>query len=69
MGWRSIFYVNLPMGALVLFLTLCYVEESCNERARRFDLSGQLLSIVAVGALVYAVIEGPRSAGRLSRPS
>lgn len=68
-GWRSIFYVNLPMGALVLFLTLCYVEESCNERARRFDLSGQLLFIVAVGALVYAVIEGPRSAGRLSRPS
>lgn len=59
-GWRSIFYVNLPMGALVLFLTLCYVEESCNERARRFDLSGQLLFIVAVGALVYAVIEGPQ---------
>lgn len=59
-GWRSIFYVNLLMGALVLFLTLCYVEESCNERARRFDLSGQLLFIVAVGALVYAVIEGPQ---------
>ncbi|OSC37320.1 MFS transporter [Mycobacterium decipiens] len=59
-GWRSIFYVNVPMGVLVLLLTLGFVEESRNERARRFDLSGQLLFIATVGAFVYAIIEGPQ---------
>lgn len=58
-GWRSIFYVNVPVGALVLLLTLGFVKESRNERARHFDLSGQVLFIVTVGAFVYAIIEGP----------
>lgn len=58
-GWRSIFYVNVPMGAVVLLLTLGSVKESRNERARSFDMLGQMLFIVAVGAFVYAIIEGP----------
>ncbi|WP_204800670.1 DHA2 family efflux MFS transporter permease subunit [Mycobacterium riyadhense] len=59
-GWRSIFYVNVPMGVVVLLLTVGFVKESCNERSGRFDLSGQLLFIVTVGAFVYAIIEGPQ---------
>lgn len=60
-GWRSIFYVNVPMGVLVLVLTVGFVTESRNDRAGRFDLSGQLLFIVMVGAFVYAIIEGPQA--------
>ena len=60
-GWRSIFYVNVPVGVLVLLLTLGFVKESRNERARHFDLPGQVLFVLTVGALVYAVIEGPHA--------
>ncbi|BEH77817.1 hypothetical protein YM3MPS_36200 [Mycobacterium pseudoshottsii] len=59
-GWRSIFYVNVPMGVFVILLTVGFVAESRNARAGRLDLSGQALFIVTVGAFVYAVIEGPQ---------
>jgi EmrB/QacA subfamily drug resistance transporter len=60
-GWRSIFYVNVPVGVIVLLLTLSFVKESRNERARHFDLAGQALFMVTVGAFVYAIIEGPQT--------
>jgi EmrB/QacA subfamily drug resistance transporter len=64
-GWRVIFMVNAPVGVAVIVLTALFVAESRDERPRRFDVPGQLLFVVAVGALAYAVIEGPR-AGWLS---
>ncbi|MGA7738119.1 MAG: MFS transporter [Pseudolabrys sp.] len=64
-GWRSIFMVNVPVGLVVLALTWRFVAESREERPRTFDISGQLLFITAVGAFVFAVIEGPQ-AGWLS---
>jgi EmrB/QacA subfamily drug resistance transporter len=64
-GWRSIFMINVPVGLVVLALTWSFVAESCDERPRRFDIPGQLLFIMAVGAFAFAVIEGPQ-AGWLS---
>jgi EmrB/QacA subfamily drug resistance transporter len=58
-GWRAVFLVNLPVGALALALTAIYVPESRAGRARRIDPIGQLLVIVALATLVYAIIEGP----------
>ncbi len=60
-GWRSIFLVNVPVGVLVLYLTLRFVAESRDSRPRTFDIVGQLLFVVTVGALAYGVIEGPKS--------
>jgi EmrB/QacA subfamily drug resistance transporter len=60
-GWRSIFLVNVPVGIVVVFLALRFVKESRDERPRTLDLVGQVLFIVTVGALAYAVIEGPKS--------
>ncbi len=60
-GWRSIFLVNVPVGIVAIFLTLRFVAESRDERPRQLDLPGQALFIVAVGALAYAVIDGPKS--------
>jgi EmrB/QacA subfamily drug resistance transporter len=60
-GWRSIFLVNVPVGVAVLWLTLRHVAESRDHRPRGFDLGGQLLFVVTVGAFAYAVIEGPKS--------
>jgi EmrB/QacA subfamily drug resistance transporter len=58
-GWRSIFFVNLPIGLTALALTRLYVPESRAERARKFDPVGQVLIVVILGALVYAIIEAP----------
>ncbi|MET8688015.1 MFS transporter [Streptomyces sp. NPDC004732] len=60
-GWRSIFLVNLPVGLAALFLTLRYVPESRAPKPRRPDPVGQLLVIVLLGALTYAIIEAPRA--------
>jgi EmrB/QacA subfamily drug resistance transporter len=59
-GWRSIFWVNVPIGALALVLTSRFVPESRADRPRRFDPVGQALVIVALVALTSAVIEGRR---------
>jgi EmrB/QacA subfamily drug resistance transporter len=63
-GWRSIFLVNVPVGIVVVVMTLRYVAESRDERPRTLDLPGQLLFVVAVGAFAYAVIEGPQAGWR-----
>jgi len=66
-GWRSIFWVNVPFGVLGLALTARFVRESRADRPRRFDLVGQVLVIVALFALTSAVIDG-RHAGWTSWP-
>jgi EmrB/QacA subfamily drug resistance transporter len=63
-GWPSIFMVNVPVGIVILALTWRFVAESRDERPRRFDIPGQLLFITAVGAFVFAVIEGPQAGWR-----
>ncbi|GAA2499162.1 MFS transporter [Streptomyces longisporus] len=60
-GWRSIFWVNLPVGLAALLLTLRYVPESRAPKARRPDPVGQLLVIALFGSLTYAIIEAPTS--------
>ncbi|MCW7943538.1 MFS transporter [Streptomyces hygroscopicus] len=60
-GWRSIFWLNLPVGVAALLLTLLYVPESRAPRARRPDPVGQLLVIALLGSLTYAIIEAPNS--------
>jgi EmrB/QacA subfamily drug resistance transporter len=58
-GWRSIFWVNLPVGAAAMFLAARYIPESKALRARRVDPVGQLLVFVILATITYAVIEGP----------
>ncbi|MFF6774494.1 MFS transporter [Streptomyces sp. NPDC012637] len=56
-GWRSIFWVNLPVGLVALALTLRHVPESRAPRPRRPDPVGQVLVTVLLGSLTYAIIE------------
>ncbi|MFG2907317.1 MFS transporter [Kitasatospora sp. NPDC048286] len=58
-GWRAIFWINVPIGLAALFLTTRYVPESRAARTRRVDPIGQLLVIVLLAALTYAIIESP----------
>ena len=66
-GWRSIFWVNIPLGALALALSARFIRESRAEQPRRFDLLAQGLFIAALFALTSAVIDG-RHAGWTSWP-
>ncbi|MGW2591507.1 MFS transporter [Streptomyces sp. NPDC001515] len=59
-GWRSIFWINLPVGLAALLLTWRFVPESRAPRARRPDPVGQLLVVALLGALTYAIIEAPQ---------
>ncbi|NBM17098.1 MFS transporter, partial [Streptomyces sp. GC420] len=58
-GWRSIFWINVPIGLAALLLTLRYVPESRAPKPRRPDPLGQLLVIALFGPLTYAIIEAP----------
>jgi len=59
-GWRGIFWVNIPVGVAAIVLTALFVPESRAARARRPDPAGQLLVIAALASLTYAIIEGPQ---------
>lgn len=60
-GWRSIFWINLPVGLAALLLTWRFVPESRAPKARRPDPVGQFLVIVLFGSLTYAIIEAPHT--------
>jgi EmrB/QacA subfamily drug resistance transporter len=59
-GWRGIFWVNIPIGIAALMLTALVVPESRAARARRPDPVGQVLIVVMLASLTYAIIEAPR---------
>jgi EmrB/QacA subfamily drug resistance transporter len=59
-GWRSVFFVNVPVALAAILLTARFVPESRAPRPRRIDSVGQLLVITALATLTYAIIEGPR---------
>jgi EmrB/QacA subfamily drug resistance transporter len=60
-GWRAIFWINVPIGLAALVLTALFVPESRALRARRVDPVGQVLVIVALASLTYAIIDGPKA--------
>jgi len=57
-GWRSIFWVNVPLGILAILLAAIFVPESKAPRARAFDPVGQFLVFAGLTSLTYAVIDG-----------
>ena len=57
-GWRSIFWINVPIGLLAIVLSRAVVPESRAERPRRLDPLGQVLAMVFLATLTYAIIEG-----------
>jgi DHA2 family methylenomycin A resistance protein-like MFS transporter len=58
LGWRAIFFINLPIGLIGIWLTWRFTQETTRSRERGIDLLGQLLAIATLVALAAAVIEG-----------
>jgi EmrB/QacA subfamily drug resistance transporter len=62
LGWQWIFYVNVPVGALVLALTRPIVPESREEQAQRnFDAAGAVTVTGGLALLVYAISKAPEA--------
>ena len=56
-GWRSIFWVNVPIGLVALTLTTLFIPESKALKSRRVDPVGQILVIGFLTSLLYGIIE------------
>jgi EmrB/QacA subfamily drug resistance transporter len=59
-GWRSIFWINVPVVVAAIVCTALFVPESRAPRGRRFDPVGQALVVLVLGTVVYSIIEAPR---------
>jgi signal transduction histidine kinase len=57
-GWRGVFWVNIPLGILGIVLTALVVPES-RASPRRPDPAGQALLTLLLAALTNAIIQGP----------
>ena len=64
-GWRSIFFINLPLGTLGWWLTRRYATDTPAAPGRGADLPGQAAAIIALTALAGATIEAGSAGSRL----
>lgn len=58
-AWGSTFLINVPIAAAAIVASLMLVPPSRAAGVERLDVVGGLLSVLTMGALVYAIIEGP----------
>ncbi|HEX6957282.1 MAG TPA: MFS transporter [Ferrovibrio sp.] len=65
-GWRSIFFINLPIAALATILALKLPAGRNDESGEALDMAGAVLAVLALGLLSYGLIalgEGRRLTG------
>lgn len=58
LGWRAIFWINVPLGILGLLLGSRWLPHSEPDRGLRIDLVGALLGLLAMTGLVFPLVEG-----------
>ncbi len=59
LSWRSIFLVNVPIGAAGFALTIACVPHPSRISQQGLDLPAQVLAVVSLSALTFVLIEGP----------
>ena len=60
-SWRAVFFINVPLAAIVLLISLWRVPESRSATSdKRLDWPGAALATVSLGAIVYGLIESSR---------
>lgn len=57
LSWRAVFFLNLPLAALVIIISISYVPESAVQAKGKLDWPGAILATVGLGTLVYGLIE------------
>jgi EmrB/QacA subfamily drug resistance transporter len=61
LGWRWVFFVNVPVGAFALFVALTRMQESRDEGAVRADVWGLLTWSAALFLIVFGLLRGNSS--------
>ncbi len=59
-SWRAVFFINVPLALIVLVLVFRHVPESRDEESGRLDWAGAALATIALGTIVYGLIESSR---------
>jgi EmrB/QacA subfamily drug resistance transporter len=59
-SWRSAFFLNVPLAAVVVALSLRYMDDSRDpSRTGRIDWVGALLAVFGLGGVVFGLLEWP----------
>lgn len=58
LAWRTIFWVNVPVGAVALVLGIRVLPESSAPRRARLDLAGAALSALAIALILLPLVQG-----------
>jgi EmrB/QacA subfamily drug resistance transporter len=56
-SWRAAFFINAPLALIVLALVFLHVPESRDRDSKGLDWFGAVLATVALGAIVYGLLE------------
>jgi EmrB/QacA subfamily drug resistance transporter len=67
-GWRAIFLINLPIGALAVFLAMRYLDDEARPEQASLDIPGAALASIGLASLTWGLTaasgaEGARWAG------
>lgn len=58
-GWRAIFFINVPIGLIAIFLSLHFIpRDVVDKRTGKFDLTGATISIVGLAVFLLALNRG-----------
>src|SRR5467141_3609641 len=59
-SWRAVFFLNVPLAAVVVVLSLRFMDESKDpSRTSTIDWAGALLAILGLGGIVFGLLEWP----------
>ena len=65
LSWRAAFFINVPLAAIVVWITLRSLDESSDpSRTRRIDWMGAALAIVGLGGIVLGLLQWPTLGAR-----
>jgi EmrB/QacA subfamily drug resistance transporter len=57
LGWRSVFWINVPPGLVMIAILWVFYHEQRHFRAHRVDYIGSLLLVIGIGALLLALVQ------------
>ena len=59
-SWRAVFFINVPIAVAVILISLRHITANSHREQTRVDWTGAVLAALALGALVYGLIESSR---------
>ena len=60
-SWRAVFFINVPLAALVAVISLWHVPETTSKEKMRLDWWGAILGVLGLGSLIFGLIESSRA--------